>query len=247
MATPSWLAQVAGQAANAGAITQFLGAHGSQWVYTGAAQDAQSTAGSGTVSLQSGYLAQTIATKIGQTTIGRVALQIATVGGSGTSATIGPLSVSLYASLSNAPTGNLLASVQVPEPYVFNGSPWVSIPLYATGLSPAAPYALVLTGPGTSGAHYTWAKSNQTSGAATSPDDLTWTAQAYGLMYEVFDTTAAWPPIAICEDAGARITTLAYTANQPTGIAEYVQAQDGSCLVTSRTLSYTSGALTGVA
>lgn len=247
MATADWSAGVAGQAANAGAVTQLQAAHPSQWVYPGTVQDQQSTAGSGSASLQSGYVLQTIATTSAQSTIGRVALQIGTVGGSGTSTTIPPLTVSLYAALSGAPTGSALATTLVPEPYVFNNSPWVSIPLYATGLSPSGSYALVLTGPGSSGAHYTWAKSSQPSGAATSPDGVTWTAQAYGLMYQVYDTSAVWPPSAICEDGGRRITTIAYTSGLPTAVAEYVQAQDGTTLVTTRTLSYTSGALTAVA
>lgn len=248
MATPSWLAAVSGMQANAGTVNQLLAAHPSTWVYPGVLQSQQSTAGSGSSSLQSGYLAQLIATTSTQTSIGRVALQIATVGGSGTTTTIPPLTVSLYASDSSVPTGSALVTVQVPEQYVFNSSPWVSIPLGATGLTAAAPYCIVATGPGTAGAHYTWNLSNQVSGAASSTDGVNWTAQAYGLIYEVFDATNVWPPVAVIEDGGARLTALTWNAAiQLTGIGEYVQAQDGTTLTTTRTLSYASGGtLTGV-
>lgn len=247
MATPAWLAATAGQQANAGALTQFTGAHTSLWAYSGGGVlQAQGSTGAGVYqSLASGYMSQAFTAGAGQTAIGRVALQVSTVGGSPLTATISPLTLALYAASSQLPTGDALAVAAVPEPYVYGQPFWCSVPLLATGLSPSAQYCLVVTGAGSPDAYYVWQQAPGT-GAATAPDGATWTAQPYSLMFEVYDTTASGVVTSLADDGGARIVDLAWSGTQLTGVAEYTQAQGGGTLVQSRTLAYSNGLLVGV-
>lgn len=245
MATPDWLAASTGQQSNAGMVTQFMGTHSSQWVYPGVLQNQQATGSATYQSLASGYLAQQITTGSTQTTIGQVALQISTVGGSPTTATISPLAVSLYASSSGLPIGSALASATLLEPYVYSQPFWVSVPLLAANLAPSAVYCLVVTGPAIGSGYYVWQQSNQTQGAATSPDGATWTAQPYGLMYQVYDSSAGGQIQALVDDDGARVTTFTWSGSTLVGITEFTQAQSGS-LVSTRTLMYSNGLLVGV-
>lgn len=249
MATPTWRAASARRRGDAGLITQFLGTHSAQWVYAdpGPVQTQQATGTAVYQSLESGYVAQTITTGSAQIAIGRVALQISTVGGSLVTATISPLQVSLYAASSGLPVGDPIASAQLAEPYVYQSPFWLPVPLLATGLSPSSIYVLVVTGPGTSSAYYAWQRSNQGNGAATSTDGVSWTAQPYGLMWQTYGTTVGGQVQSIVSDDGARITEFTYSGTTLTGIAEYTIAQDGSTLVSNRTLAYAAnGMLTGV-
>lgn len=249
MATPSWLAASTGHRADAGAVTQFLGTHSAQWIYTdpGAVQAQQATGAAVYLSLQSGYVAQTITTGATQTAIGQVALQFSAVGGSPLTATISPLTVSLYAASSGLPVGPALATAQLAEPYVYSAPFWLPVPLLATGLSPSSIYCLVATGAGSADAYYAWQHSDQSSGAATSPDGASWTAQPYGLMWQVYDTTASGRIASIVADDGARVITFTWSGAALTGISEYTIAQDGSTLTSTRILAYAAnGLLTGV-
>lgn len=245
MATPAWLAASVGKRGDSGLITQFLGGHNAQWIYTnpGAVQTQQATGAAVYQSLQSGYLSQTITTGSAQTAIGQVSLQISTVGGSAVTATISPLTVSLFAAASGLPVGAPLASAQLAEPYVYAGAFWLPVPLLASGLSPSSIYCLVVTGAGSPSAYYVWQQSNQASGAATSPDGSTWTPQSYGLMYQVYGTGGTGQIQSIVADDGARITNLTWSGTTLTGITEYTIAQDGTTLVSSRTLTYASNGL----
>lgn len=247
MATPSWLAATAGRRTQAGLVTQLLGAHTSQWVYAGTLQTQQATGTAAYLSLASGYVSQFFTTGSSQTAIGRVALQISTVDGSPTTTTISPLTVSLYAASSQLPVGSALASTTVTEPYIYGQPFWMSVPLLATGLASSAQYCLVVSGAGSSSAYYVWQKSNQASGAATSTDGATWTAQPYGLMYQVYDTTASGLIQSLVDDNGARITNFTWSGSTITGISEYTVAQGGGTLVSTRTLTYSNGLLVGVA
>lgn len=249
MATPTWRAASVGQRGDSGLITQFLGGHGASWVYAnpGPIQSQQGTGSAVYQSLQSGYVSQAITTGASQTAIGLVALQLSTVGGSAITATISPLTVSLYAASSGLPVGDPLASVQLAETYVYAGAFWLTVPLLATGLSPSSIYCLVATGAGTSSAYYAWQRSNQASGVATSPDGSTWTPQAYGLMYQVYGPGGSGQVQSIVSDGGARITNLAWSGTTLTGITEFTIAQDGTTLTSNRTLTYAAnGLLTGV-
>ncbi|HTK65378.1 MAG TPA: hypothetical protein VL595_23510 [Pseudonocardia sp.] len=249
MATPDWLAATAGHQGNAGAITQFLGTHTSTWIYAGNTLQVSEATGSGLyVSTAGTYLAQEVTTGPGQTTIGSLGLQISAVGGSPITATIPPLQVSLYASASGLPTGSLLATTAVAEQTVYSAPFWLTAPLAVAGLTPSTPYVLTVASAGTSSAYYAWQRSNQSSGAATSPDGVTWTPQAYGLMFEVYDTSGTTgPPLYLIDDDGARVTALTYnSAGQLASITETTVAQGGTALYSQRALTYSNGLLIGV-
>jgi hypothetical protein len=249
VATPSWLAATAGQRPLPGQINQLLTTHSSTWIYSGNALQASQTTGSGLyVSTASTFLAQVFITGASQTAIGQVSLQLSTVGGSPVTGTIPPLQVALYASASGLPTGSALASVTVAEQYVYGAPFWLPVPLTATGLTASTPYVLVVAAAGTGTAYYAWQRSTQTTGAATSPDGATWAAQAYGLMYEVYDTSGTTgAPLYLVDDGGARVTALAYNSlGQLASITESTVAQGGSTFYSRRALAYSSGILTGV-
>lgn len=245
--TPPWLAASSGFAGEAGQINQFLGQHTATWVYAGAQQSAQTTGTGVYQSTQTQYLSQSFTTGVSQTAIGQVWLQLSAVGGSPTSAPINPLTVGVYASSGGAPTGTALGSVTVPEQYVYSAPFWLPIPLIVTGLTPSTLYELQVSIVGTPGHYYAWQQSNQILGAATSPDGVTWTTQAYGLMYQVFDQSVSGRIQFIFEDGGARWTQFTYNAaGQYSTITESTTAQNGVNFYSTRTLAYTNGLLTVV-
>lgn len=244
-AIPTWLAATVGYGAQAGSVNQILGAHSSAWLYTGTQRAAQTT-GSGTYqSSQSQWLSQSFTTASAQAQVGTVELQISTVGGSPTSATIPPLTIALYADSGGTPTGSALASTSVAEQSVYSSSYWLQVPLPAA-VTPLTAYQLVVSQAGSAGHYYAWQQSNQTSGASTSPDGVTWTTQAYGLMFQVFDQGTSGLPQYFVDDGGARVTQLSYTAGLVSSLTESVVAQDGSVATFTRNLTYTGSNLTGV-
>lgn len=227
---PTWQAAATGMPGQASAVNQLLGTHSSQYLYGGTQQTVQSTASTSYTTTAGQWLSQTVMTGAAQTAVGSVRLQINTVGGSPLTATIPPLTVALYADSGGNPSGAPLGSVTVGDEYVYTAPYWVTLPLPATGLTANWPYHLV-TQPAGSGAHYyAWHQSNQTSGAATSPDGATWTAQPYGLTYQLYDQTInGIYPTVIYQDNGAAWTQLTYdTANRITGITEYTAGQTAS-------------------
>jgi hypothetical protein len=246
---PVYLGAAAKSNAQAGQVNQFLAAHNAQFIYPGTLQSSQAT-GSGVYSdTLSQWLAQTIVTGSAQTTIGSVQLQLSTVGGSPTLTLIPALQVGLYADSGGLPSGSALAAVSISSSYIYSSPFWVTVPLAATGLTGSTPYHIVTTLVGTTGHYYVWQHSNQVTGADTSPDGVTWANTAYGLMYKIFDQSGGTGGLlqTISEDSGARITNLAYDAlNRISQITEYTTAQDGSPVVSTRTLTYTNGLLTGV-
>lgn len=246
-AIPAWLAATAGHGAQAGQVNQFLGTHNSTWLYSGTQQSAQTTGAASYQSTQSQWLAQTLTTGSAQTLIGLVGLQVSAFGGSPTSATIPALTVGLYASSSGMPTGSALATASIAEQVVYSSGFWLLVPL-PVAVTPSTVYQLVVSQAGTAGHYYLWQQSNQTSGASTSPDGVTWTAQTYGLMFQVFDQSVSGAPQFLYDDSGARTVQLSYaTSGTLSSVTESVAAQDGSFTVTSRSLTYSSGYLIGVA
>lgn len=249
MTSPAWLAATAGQRPQPGQVNQLLGPHSSVWVYAGNTLQASEATGGGLYLSTAGtYLAQSFITGPAQTTVGSLSLQLSSVGGSPASATIPPLLVSLYASNSGLPTGTALASATVAEQTVYSAPFWLPVPLVAAGLTPSTVYVLTVGAAGTSTAYYAWQRSNQTSGAATSPDGATWTARAFGFMYRVYDAAGtSGPPLYMVDDGGARVTALTYnTSGQLATITETTVAQGGSTLISQRTLTYGNGLLIGV-
>lgn len=247
-AIPTWQAATAGQQGRAGTVTQFLGTHASTLLYQGALATSQTTGSGGFSDTQSQWLAQAIVTGSSQTAIGYVQLQLSAVGGSPVSPLIPPLTVSLYANNSGAPTGAALASTAITCQAVYLSPFWVTIPLPVTGLTPSHTYQLVTTMVGTSGHYYAWQRSNQTSGAASSSTGSSWATQPYGLMYQVYDQAQAGQLMLIYEDSGARWTQFTYnTAGQITQLVEYTAGQTAAGYQqTTSTLAYSGGLLTGV-
>lgn len=248
MAVPVWLGATAGAVGQAGQLNQFLGTHDSAWTYSGATLRASRAVGNTFYLSTTGqYLAQQFTTASAQTTIGQVWLQVSTVGGSPVTATIAPLTLSLYAVSGVFPTGSPLASVTVTEPYVYSAPFWVPFPLVVAGLTPSTIYQLVLSPAGSGSAYYVWQETNTTPVSLASPDGVTWTAQAHGLMYQVFDQTGSGRLLSVYDDAGARWLQLTYDAQGRVGtVTEYCVTQGGGTVTSTRTLTYSGTFLTGV-
>jgi hypothetical protein len=137
-------------------------------------------------------------------------------------------------------------STTVPTSYLTAGGATVSIPVPVNMLTPSTQYWLVVPAVGDPSNFYTWNRNNQVSGASTSPDGVTWTPQAYGFIYNVFDLTLGSGSLAhTWEDSGARWLDLVSTAaNVPTALTEYTVAQAANDYVySSRTLTYDSSGL----
>lgn len=248
-ANPAYLASVAGQEANAGAVNQFLGSHSAQFLYTGGAVQSQGGTGTGlyqTTATQ--WYSQLINTTSTQTGIGSVNLQISAVGGSPTSQLIAPLVVTLYADSGGLPTGPALATATLTSTFVYTAPFWLTVPLVATGLTPSTFYHIVVQEVGSGSHYYAWQQSNTGFGALTAPDGVTWTTQAYGLMYQVFDLSGTGQLVSIIEDGGTRWSQLSYNGQGLLSqIVEYTVGQTATgYLQGTRTLTYTNGFLTGV-
>lgn len=248
MTTASWLAATAGQRPQPGQVNQCLGSHSATFVYSGNTFAAGETTGSGLYASTAGqYLTQEFVTGAAQTVIGTVQLQVSAVGGSPVTAPIAPLTVSLYASDAGLPAGAALASTSLAEQYVYSGGFLLTVPLAVTGLSPSTPYQIVASPAGSDTSYYVWQRSDQTSGAAVSADGVSWTAQPYGLMFQVYDLSGAGgAPLYVVEDSGARTTQLSYAAGRLSGIAEVTAAQGGGSFYSTRSLAYSGGFLTEV-
>jgi len=243
MATPSWLAATSGQPTQAGQVNQFLGTHNATIVFTGATQAQQTTAGSGSVSSLGTYIAQSFQTTGAQTTIGRVSLTLSKTG------TPPPITLSIQANNSGAPSGTPLVTTLLPQDFLGTSSANFSIPIPITGLTPSTTYWIVLNAQGTSGNIFSWFKSNQTSGCSTSTNGTSWSAQTFGLLYQVVDNSAVIPFAHTWEDSGVRWTILGYNVSgQLVTVAEYNQGQTATgYLLSVRSLSYTNGILSSVA
>lgn len=237
---PTWLAATPGTMANPGQINQFLAAHTSTWLYSGVQLVSQQAIGSAVyLTTASQYLGQAFTTGVSQTVVGQVALQISTVGGSPTTNTIAPLTLTLYADAFGVPDPTTpIASSTLPETSVYSSPFWVTFPLAATVTS-ATQYWLVVSPAGTGSNYYVWQKSNQPSGAALSTDNVTWTEQTFGLMYQIYDQTAGGRVTYMYDDAGARWIQLAYdTSNRISTITEFTVGQAGTTFLSTRSLAY---------
>lgn len=242
MTAPAWLAATPGYSALAGQVNQFLATHAVTYVYQGTEQANQSTAGSGSVASNGLWIAQSFATAAGQTAAGYVVVTAAVTGSPA------PWTFSIQANSGGAPSGTALVSAAVPKEFLSGTAAAQAVMLPVTGLTAATTYWIVAQAVGDSGDHFNWSKSNQASGAATSANGTSWTAQAYGLLYQVRDQSPVAPLAGTWEDSGARWTALAYTSGELTGIEEYTAGQAANgYTVSSRALTYTGNLLSGVA
>jgi hypothetical protein len=249
--TPTWSAATTGSTPQAGHINQLLGTHATTLLYTGTQTAAQTTAAGTATNSNSLYIAQSFATTGGQTQVGYVQLYLDSAVASG--GNLGTITVSLYANSAGAPTGSPIVTTTATTEYVnaisgASTTTFVTYPLPAT-VSPSTTYWIVTAPAGNGSFFYTWKRSTQVSGASTSSNGTSWTAQAYGMVFKVFDQTAANPLVATWEDAGARWTWRSTnTSGQIAQYAEYTAGQTAAGYLQSfRTLSYTNGLLTGVA
>ncbi len=241
MATPNWSGASVGSRPLAGQVNQFLGTHASTFVYTGAEKDNQSSAGSGAVDSNGLYIAQSF-TAGSSYTSGRVVLTLALTG------TPTPWSLSIQSNSGTAPSGTLLAGpVSLPPGFVGASAAAVSIPLSAA-LTNGTKYWIVANAVGDAGDFFAWSKSNQSSGASTSTNGTSWTAQSYGLLFQVWDNTVVQPLVHTFEDSGARWTTLAFNAQgTPSELSEYTVSQAANDYVQSvRSFTYTNGLPTSI-
>jgi hypothetical protein len=247
MPTPVWLGGSAGYGAQSGQVNQFITTHNSIWAYSGSLLEDNETTGSAVyTSTEAQYLAQSFTTGPTQTEIGPVLLQISTVGGSPITATITPLVVSIHASFGGIPTGSAISSAILTEQAVYSSPFWVSMPLLSV-VTPSTVYQLVVAAAGSSSAYYAWQQSDQPSGAATSPDDSTWTQQAYGFMYQIYDNSGSEGPVTtMVDDDGARTAQMTYTGGLLTSLREFSQTQDGSDLLQTRTFTYSGNNVIGL-
>lgn len=244
---PTWQAPVAGQPPRSSHINQFLGPHQVSALYAGTVTSSQTVNGATTTSTNGLYLAQSFTTGASQTAIGLVTLSLTSLTASGTA--LVPTAVHLYANASGAPSGAPLVSTTVTADYAFDASGGVNttritIPLPVTGLAPSTTYWLVVDAANTGANSYTWFRSNQVSGASTSPDGITWTAQAYGFTYTVSDSTPLNGLLrAVWEDDGARWVIWTYDVNQQFAKQyEYTAGQTTTGYVQSdRPWNYSSG------
>lgn len=244
--TPTWIAATTGQLPLANQINQFLGPHQMQMLYPSVQKAAQTTAGAGATQSNGLYIAQSFTTAVGQTTIGYVLLTIGTAGGL---TGLAPTTLTLRANNAGAPSTTILATTSIAAEYVaMVPTAIVSFPLPVTGLTASTTYWLVIAAAGDPTHHYDWSKSNQVSGTSTSPDGVTWTAQAYGSLYQVWDQTIVGSsPLFTWEDAGARWVWFGYNTNGTmSSIGEYTSGQTTNGYAQSfRSPTYTSGKLTG--
>lgn len=225
---PSWLAATSGSAPLAAQINQQLGSHAGQILRAGASIASVTTSGSATTGSSGQYIAQSFT--MSGTAIGLVQAPISTTTTTGASLPVTTLS--LYANSGSAPVGPALVSTTITAEYAYsstsngNTNVFTTLPLPITGLTSGATYWLVLSPANSGGNQYTWFRSASASGASTSTNGTTWTAQAYGLRFNVFDQSLTGQVTATWEDNGARWTSYFYNSNgQINQYAEYVVAQ----------------------
>jgi hypothetical protein len=238
VAVPAWQAPVSGQPALAGSINQFLGTHPTTFLYAGTLT-ASVTAGTTGIPSNGLWLAQQFTTGASQAAVGYVTFP------SGVTGSPAPWTVSLQADAGGVPSGTPLASVQFPQELAASQV----TALLPCAVTAATTYWIVAQAAGDSSDYFAWGKSTATSGCLTAPDGRTWTAQAFGLRYSVYDQSPVLPLVGICEDSGARFTLFGWSGSAgPTAVQEFTAGQTANGYAeSSRALTYSGSLLTGVA
>jgi hypothetical protein len=239
VATPAWIGATPNQLPLAAQVNQFLGTHAITYLYTGASGGGQTTLGSGAVNSNGLYIAQSF-TAVANYNLGRVVPAFNAVTGSPTA----PTTVSIQTSSGGAPSGTALVTTTVPPQFLASN---VSIPVPCS-LTSGTVYWIVLAAVGDASDYVSWLKTNQTSGASTSTNGTSWTAQTYGLYYSLWDQELYLPLTHTWEDGGARWTAESYTGvNLLSSLREYTVAQGTNQYVSSsRALTYSGTNLIGV-
>ena len=242
MVVPTWQAAVPGSPALAGQVNQFLVSHAATFVQAGTRQASNTTVGSGFASSVSQWIAQSFTTASTQTATGYITV-VATATGSPP-----PWTFSIQASSAGTPSGAPLASTPVPHEFIPSPSGLVTVILPVSGLSPSTTYWIVAAASGDASDNFSWYKSTASSGAATSTDGSSWSPQAYGMIYQVYDGSLTPPLTGIWEDSGARWTLYGYNSGRVSSVSEFTAGQSAPGYVASvRALSYSGTQLTGAA
>lgn len=246
---PTYQAAAVGYPGNAGHSNQFLFPHSGSAIYTGSNQTDKQTTGSGLyIPTYDQYISQQFSTTSTQTTLSQVWLQVSAINGSAVTNNIDPLYVSIYADYGGFPTGSALATSGLSETVIFGSGFWSVFLIPLSGLTPSSNYHIITSpaGSSTSG-YYVLQENNLTGGALTSPDNADWTIQTYGVMFQVYDNTAAGLLQYLVEDNGARWTQFTYTGSLISSVTEYTIDQTGSGNFSStRNLSYVDKLVTGI-
>lgn len=232
-------------------VNQFFGAHNSTFVYDSAVLQASQTIGAATyLTTQDQYISQSFMTGASQTAIGEVWLQVSVVGGSAITDNVAPLFVGIYADSGGEPAGSPLAVSFLTETAIYAAPFWVIFPLAVSGLTPSTTYHLVTYPVGTATSYYVWQENNQTGGASTTPDFILWTDQPFGMMYQIYDQTAAFGSLLkyVIVDEGSQWIQYTYDGNKLLStITQYTVNQLGTGSISSTwTLTYSNGQLTGI-
>lgn len=248
---PTWQAPTTLQPPLAAQVNQLLGPHGLVVIYQGTQTAAQTTNSGTTVSTNGTWLAQSFATSASQTSIGSVSLTLTTT--TTTGSLLSPTTVSIYANSGGAPTGSPLVSTTFTTEYSNKSSlgtstNFVGVPVPVSSVTPSTTYWIVVGSAGNASNSFVWHQSNQTSGASTSPDGVTWTAQTYGFTYTVMDLSVSPPLKSTWEDGGARWTWFVYDGTQKlTHYHEYTVGQTtAGYLQSDRAITYGGTSITGV-
>lgn len=250
MTTPVWQAPTAGQQVRADHVNQFLGFHKSTNLYTAVQTAAVITNGTAHSNSNSLYMAQSFTTGASQTAIGYLNLPYGSYVSSGS--VLGTTSIGIWTNVAGAP-GVPLVTTTITTEYaqgITQGvdTTYAPYPVPVTGLTPSTTYWIVTTPAGDPTNHYTWRQSASASGASTSTNGTTWTPQAFGFQYQVFDQTPSGNRVHTWEDSGARWTWTRYNNNGTVArTGEYTVGQNATGYLQSmRQFNYTASQLTGV-
>ena len=237
--TPSWLAATSGQATNAGQVNQLLGSHAVKYLYTGTSLGSSTTLAGTATNTNGLYIAQSFTPGSTQT-VGRWILTLAVTGNPA------PLVFTIQTNSAGAPSGTVLSTTVIPKEFVAASAGQLSVPELPTSLTNATQYWFVFNAVGDVSNFYSISRTTAGSGASTSTNGSTWTAQAYGLYFNRFDNSASGNLLHTYEDNGARWTALNWNANGSiSSLQEYTVAQGANqYLASSRSMSYSNGLIT---
>lgn len=239
--TPAWKGASTGSQPLAGQVNQFLGTHAATFIYVGASQGSSTTLAGTATNTNSLYIAQQFTPGSNQT-IQRWILTLAVTGSPA------PLTYTIQTSSGGAPSGTILSTTVIPKEYLTGVATAVSVPTAQTALTSGTQYWFVFNAVGDVSNFYSVSRTTAASGASTSTNGSTWTAQGYGLYYQRFDTTVTGNLTHTYEDTGARWTTTTFNANAtPNTLQEYTVAQAANDYVySSRTFGYSGTVLTSL-
>jgi hypothetical protein len=256
MPTPNYNAPTVGSTFSAGNINQFLGSHAATLLNQGTSKVSYIVAVTSQQNSNTGaaaqWIAQPFSTVGGQTTITRVELSLyGNTPGFDTT-------LELRTDNAGVPSNVVLWSCNIPADFQ-NNSAWatatgLSIPCNITGLSASTKYHLVIDGTSntTQFARWSTAATSVNNGLKSASGSGSWTSVASTFLFNVFNGTggvvrniiedcpAGGPPVRWVGMDYTNSTRDGYST--PTIVREVVGA-----LRSLRTLSYSSGSLTGVA